>query len=83
VTINLDRIPDDRRRYEADLARTWADAHPRILGAVLDLAAQVQDVMPNIELTNPPRMADFARILAAVDHVLGTQGLARYRSARR
>ena len=62
--------PITRRRYDADLMAAWEAAHPRILGALLDLAAQVLTVLPDVRLADPPRMADFARVLAAVDHVL-------------
>jgi hypothetical protein len=40
---------------------------------------QVLTVLPRVQVDPLPRMADFARILAAVDEVMGTQGLARYR----
>lgn len=76
LTVELHRITE--RRYDADLAAAWDDAHPRILGALLDLAAQVLKVLPDVVLTDPPRMADFARILAAVDRITGTTGLATY-----
>ena len=77
LTVELQPITE--RRYDADLANAWQDAHPRILGALLDLAAQVLKVMPEVTLTDPPRMADFARVLAAVDKVTDSQGLATYR----
>lgn len=80
VTVALERIPDTKRRYDADLAERWADAHPRILGAVLDLAVRVLVALDDLRLPDPPRMADFGRVLAAVDVVLGTDGLARYRA---
>ena len=76
LTVELHRITE--RRYDADLAAAWDDAHPRILGALLDLAAQVLKVLPDVVLKDPPRMADFARILAAVDQIQGTTGLATY-----
>ncbi len=80
VTVGLDRIPDRTRRKDADLARQWAATHPRVLGAVLDLTVRVLWALPAVELPDPPRMADFAFVLAAVDAVLGTDGLARYRA---
>lgn len=80
VTVNLHRIPDRSRRFDADVTSQWQEAHPRVLGAVLDLAARVLAVIDDVDLPSLPRMADFARVLAAVDHVLGTRGLDRYRS---
>ena len=47
-----------------------------MLGAVLSLVASVKAVLPSVRLESKPRMADFARILAAVDQLLGTDGLA-------
>jgi hypothetical protein len=78
LPINLDTITEDKRREEDDLWPAWKQAHPRLLGALLDLIAGVAGVLPSVRLERKPRMADFARILAAVDTVLGTQGLQRY-----
>ncbi|MFC9894223.1 ATP-binding protein [Nocardia sp. NPDC127579] len=66
------------RRTESELARYWTDQYPRVLGALLDLAASVMAELPAVILDSSPRMADFARILAAVDRVGDTKGLARY-----
>lgn len=78
LPLHLDRIPDDARRLERDIWSAWDDAHPAILGAVLDVATSVTRVLPYVRLETKPRMADFAVILAAVDKVLGTNGLAHY-----
>lgn len=67
------------RRPEDELAAAWEAARPRVLGALLDLAAKVHERLPAIEVDDLPRMADFAKVLAAVDEVLGTHGLKRYR----
>jgi len=76
LTVELHRIT--KRLYDADVKAAWARAHPRILGGLLDLAVQVLAELPRTCLAQPPRMADFARVLAAVDAVLGTAGLATY-----
>jgi hypothetical protein len=78
LPIDLHLIADRDRRLDADLEREWRAAHARILGALLDLAASVIRVLPSVRLDSLPRMADFARVLAAVDQVLDTEGLARY-----
>lgn len=78
LVIDLDVIDERARLLDADLEHRWADAHPRILGALLDLAASVASALPYVRLERSPRMADFARILAAVDQVLGTDGFTRY-----
>jgi hypothetical protein len=78
LPIKLDPIPDDMRLAEEEIWPAWHEMHPKILGAILDLAVGVLSVLPSVELARKPRMADFARILAAVDRVLGTEGLAHY-----
>lgn len=83
VTIELHTIPDDRRREELDLQAAYARAHAAILASLFDLLAQVLAVLPDVILTERPRMADFARILHAVDKVTGWTTLDTYRSAAR
>ena len=78
LPINLHRIPDDQRKGDLELAHAWSDAHPRILGALLDLAARVVGRLPSVHIESKPRMADFATILAAVDQELGTEGFHQY-----
>jgi hypothetical protein len=78
LPITLDIIPDEDRLTEAEIWPAWEQAHGRILGAVLTLAAGIKAVLPSVELASKPRMADFARIVAAVDEVLGTNGLQEF-----
>ena len=78
VAITLELIPDADRLDEETFWSEWAAAHPRLLGAVLSLAARVMASLPSIRLERKPRMADFARILAAVDAELGTAAFDRY-----
>lgn len=78
ITVELDRIGPSSRRQETTLEQAFADAHPRILGALLDLLAAVLNELPHVHLDELPRMADFATVLAAVDRVLGLDGLATY-----
>jgi len=78
LPINLERISESRRLTEDVLWPLWHRNHPRILGAILDLASRVLSVLPSVELASKPRMADFARIVAAVDAVTGSSGLKHY-----
>ncbi|MFD9211797.1 ATP-binding protein [Streptomyces sp. NPDC059544] len=80
LTIELQLIPDNKRREEAELDRAYADAHPAILASLFDLLAKVLKALPGVELTELPRMADFARVLAAVDHVTGWHTLQSYKA---
>jgi hypothetical protein len=58
---------------DTDLDAEWPEILPHALGAFYDLAAAVLTRLPDIELKNLPRMADYARVLAAVDAELGTR----------
>jgi hypothetical protein len=81
LPLTLEAIGEAARLTEEELWFAWGKAHPRLLGALLDLAASVIDAVPFVRLESKPRMADYARVLAAVDRVLGTggAGLRRYR----
>jgi hypothetical protein len=76
--IDLDRIADEARQEEKELDAQWAAAYPVILGALLSVAAETMARLPFVRLAKKPRMADFARTLAAIDQLLGTDGLSRY-----
>lgn len=78
LAINLDLISEEDRRSEEELWAGWTEVHPRLLGAVLTLAASVASVRPSVHLGSKPRMADFAELLAATDKALGTTGYDRY-----
>lgn len=78
LVITLDVIADARRRLDAEIEARWRDARGRLLGALLDLAVDVLGRLPSIDLPHLPRMADYTRVLAAVDVVQHTNGVSRY-----
>ena len=78
LPVDLDRISDTDRREEREMWPDWERDHPLILGALLDLATAVKTALPSVVTKTRPRMADYARVLAAVDVVLGTDGMGRY-----
>lgn len=82
VEIDLLGIDDRDREEDAVMAARLADAHPAILGAILDITANVLAILPEVHLERKPRMADFGRILAAVDRILETNALDRYMAQR-
>lgn len=82
IVAELDRIDETDRRLDADVAAAWGRAHPGVLGALLDLTAAVLAALPEVRLDTYPRMADYARVLAAVDTIDGTDGLATYLGQR-
>ncbi|MBO7938938.1 ATP-binding protein [Streptomyces sp. S9] len=81
LTIELHLIPDSKRREEAELDAAYADAHASILASLFDLLSKVLKALPDVQLTERPRMADFARILAAVDQVQGWKTLDSYKKS--
>lgn len=83
LTIELSLIKDTERREEGELDRAFADAHAAILASLFDLLAQVLKALPDVQLTERPRMADFARVLAAVDHITGWSTLEHYTAGAR
>lgn len=81
LLVDLQLIGDTRRRSEEELDAAYSAARPAVLGALLDLLARVLEVLPSVRLDSMPRMADFARVLAAVDQVTGWQTLPDYLAA--
>jgi hypothetical protein len=80
VAVQLEAFSDDDQlTEETEMAEDWDLVYPRLLTALLDLTAAVLEALPTVRLGHRPRMADFARVLAAVDKVLGTDGLETYR----
>lgn len=86
LAVDLHRIPKGQRRDEEEMNTAWKQDHPRLFAALLDFAAVVHAHLPSVRLEEMPRMADFARILAAVDDVadrlgmVGGSALARFTS---
>jgi hypothetical protein len=78
--VDLRRIERHLRQPEATMRQQWRTALPGILSGLLDLAATVHQRLETIVVDDAPRMADFGRVLAAVDEVLSTDGLRRYMS---
>jgi hypothetical protein len=83
LTIELHLIPDHKRREEAELHTAYTEAHPSILASLFDLLADVLRILPDVQLTERPRMADFARILATVDKVKGWNTMDSYKASAR
>lgn len=81
LPIELARITPTARRPDAEIREAYDTARPAVLGALLDLAAQVLAVLPDVAPDVLPRMADFARILAAIDHVQGWDTFRSYTAA--
>jgi hypothetical protein len=71
VVIELDHIPDDQRRTEADVYAKVAVQQPKVLGALLNVLAAVLQRQPTLTPTRLPRMADAALTVMAAEEALG------------
>jgi len=71
LLVGVERVPPEKRREEAKLWKEFYAARPRILGGLLKVLSRAMRNYPKIELSNLPRMADFARWGAAVSAALG------------
>ncbi|MFF4131623.1 ATP-binding protein [Streptomyces mirabilis] len=78
LMLDLQLIEEDRRRTEEELNTVFEAVRPAVLGALFDLLACVLAVLPTVRLETMPRMADFARVLAAVDQVMDWRTLDDY-----
>jgi hypothetical protein len=83
LPVELHIIPDENRLEESELWPAWREAHPRLLGAILASLARLLRTLPSVHLATKPRMADYARVLAAVDDMLDTRGMERYLGQQR
>ncbi|VBA44392.1 hypothetical protein LAUMK13_04982 [Mycobacterium innocens] len=80
AVVDLKRIDRKHRRAESQILEEWRQVLPTVWGGLRDLAASVHKRLETISVRDAPRMADYARVLAAVDAELGTEGLGRYLS---
>lgn len=85
IPVEFSRITESARRSRGEVMDRFADTHPRILGALLDAVSIVLTHWGDVELSaaGMPRMADYARILAAHDRGAATELLEAYREACR
>jgi len=67
LLVDLERIVEDQRRTEADLDAVYLRSQPRLLAGLLSAVSQTMKALPDVHLDTMPRMADFARVLAALD----------------
>lgn len=67
LPITLHRLEPKDRRPERALWESFDAAHPRILGALLDLISQAHAHAGQVDMPEPPRLADFALFMAAAE----------------
>jgi len=78
VDVELDKIDKSTRSSETEIEERYKGLRPRLFGASCTLLSRVLAALPSVKLDELPRMADFARVLAAVDGVRGTRSLETY-----
>jgi hypothetical protein len=78
IPINAPIISSTRRKLESDLEQAWLTEFPTIFGGLLTLCSKVLEIYEFIKMPELPRMADFARILKAIDTVRETDSLSTY-----
>lgn len=71
IPLNLQTIPDDKRRSEEALWLAFEQVRPGIIGALLTAVSTALRNLPTTRLTVLPRMADFALWVAAAAPALG------------
>ncbi|MDQ0648602.1 hypothetical protein QFZ53_002798 [Microbacterium natoriense] len=74
----LEVIPPSKRRSERELNAAWTEAYPSMVGGLLDLVVLALQKLPEVDLAEKPRMADFAEVLAALDLATGSERLTYY-----
>ncbi len=70
-TIKLEIVPLKVRRTEADLAEEFAEAWPKVLGALLDGLVGALSGYQMIEVPEPARLMDFERFAEAGCRAMG------------
>jgi hypothetical protein len=70
ILLSLPTIDKSKRRDEKGLDLAFAEAHPRILGALLDAVCLAMRNLPHTHLDEMPRMADFALWVQAAEEAI-------------
>jgi hypothetical protein len=79
---DLEPIAAGSRRRDAQLSADFEQRRPKLLGALLDLLVEVLRIQASVKVANPPRLADFAHLLACIDEVRGTHTLQTFCAQR-
>jgi len=79
LVMEMQAISPEKRLTESSMDTAAADMLPGVLGALLDVVVEVKKTLPHVYLEKLPRMADFARILKALEMIYpGLNALAEY-----
>ncbi|MEY4990264.1 MAG: hypothetical protein RIS08_490 [Actinomycetota bacterium] len=78
IRFKLPVIPSDVRQTESSIRDSWLALKPSILAGLLTIVSKTLASLSSVKLSDRPRMADFAEILAAMDLAIGTHSFAQY-----
>jgi hypothetical protein len=71
LVVELERIPDGKRKTEEELWESFEAQHPELLGAAFNVLANAMARKPFLKLSRRPRLADWGEYAAAVYEVMG------------
>jgi len=71
LLLGLQGIPKKTRKTEKKLTKALEKAHPRILGAMLDVLVKAINIYPSMKLDGLHRMADYLVWACAITEVMG------------
>lgn len=67
LPIQLQTIPENNRKSETEIVSEFNADLPAIMRGMFDLISKIFKFLPNAEVTNPERMLDFVRWIAAME----------------
>jgi hypothetical protein len=85
IFIDLQSIPEDKRRPESEVIDAFEQALPEILGGFFNAMVVGINHLPTTNLQSYPRMADFAKWISACEKEIWPEGtfMATYSSNRK
>lgn len=83
MMLDLQPIPDSQRRTEREIKKEFEKHQATAFAGLLDLAVHALRHRDQVSLPRTPRMADFTRVLAALDHATDSSSATSYVNQRR
>lgn len=80
IMIRLQTISENKRKSVEEIEKEWAEAYPKILGALCDALCAALDCFDRVKLDSSSRMADFENWITAAEFGLGW-GAGRFAAA--
>ncbi len=71
LVVELERIPDAKRKTEEELWERFEAERPRLLGTLFGVLSESIALKPSLQLSRRPRLADWGEYAAAVYEVMG------------